>query len=64
MKFVAEITLEKVSGADQDDEVLIDWFCGTIGKQNASRRPLVLEISNGEGETISKYIVELVDVPR
>lgn len=61
MKFKIEIELEKVSGADQDQETMLDLLAYTIGKENGARRPVKLEVYDDNGMLASTYIVKSVD---
>ena len=61
MRFAVAIELELVEGAAQDEETMLDLFAATIGKQNAARSPLMLTVTDVDGEVESTYVVELVD---
>jgi hypothetical protein len=61
MKFTVYITLEKTDGIDQDEETMIDAFCGQIGKDNGARPYMEIEITDGYGEHESTYIVQMAD---
>lgn len=62
MKFRVTIELEHVSGPEQDEETLIDWFAAAVGQQNGAKPPVTLTggiADFGEAEWV--YIVKLVD---
>lgn len=60
MKFRVQIELEKISGAEQNKDTLIDYFAGQIGRENAAKQPLQLTIY-GDGEVAAVYGVKSVD---
>jgi len=65
MKFQVWIELELVSGPAQDEETMVDAFCGTIGEQNGAKPPVYIVAGKWDdttGELVeSKYLVRLVD---
>ena len=61
MKFKVTIEVELLSGPEQDEETLIDYFAGTIGRDNGAKQPLWLQIGDGTGEVASTYVVKEVD---
>ena len=60
MKFTVTVNLEHVSGPEQDEDTLVDYFAGTIGRENGARPPLTLTVLEG-GLPVSTYVVALID---
>jgi len=63
MKFKVTVELEHVSGPEQDEETMLDYFAGTIGKENGAKPPIYLSVGLQEDlETPeSVYLVKLID---
>jgi hypothetical protein len=59
---IVSVTLELVSGPEQDEYTVLDAFAGAIGEQNAAQTPLRIGIGwDDAGERQSVYKVTLVD---
>ena len=67
IKFTVTVELAHVSGPEQDEETMLDYFAGTLGQQNAAKHPLHLTVPQDGGVefggTESVYFVKQVDVP-
>jgi hypothetical protein len=66
MRFQVYVTLEHESGPVQDEETMLDAFCGTLGEQNGALEKAARVTVEGwgpQGEELapSVYVVKLVD---
>jgi len=62
-KIKVTVELELVSGPEQDEDTLIDYFAGTIGQENGAKPPVYLNIGlqSDLHTPESVYLVKLVD---
>lgn len=58
--FQVYVTVERKSGPHQDEDVLLDYFCGGVGRQNGAGDKTV-QMSIPDGEETSVYEVRSVD---
>jgi hypothetical protein len=61
VKFKVYIELERVDGPEQDEDTMLDAFCGTIGRDNGAREPLRITAGSDEPLRLSVYEVKLAD---